>query len=61
MGAGLIKTAKHRRIEDKATQECNWYHIFGLTDDIRVTAADIDLRITARHPHRSTCRRQHHV
>lgn len=30
------------------------YHVLGLTDNIRVTASDVDLGVLARHPHRST-------
>lgn len=31
------------------------YHVLGLTDDIRVTAPDMDWGVLARHPHGSTC------
>lgn len=33
---------------------CMAYHILGLTDDIRVTAPNMDWGFPSRHPHRST-------
>lgn len=30
------------------------YHILGLTDDIRVTASNVDWGVITRHPHRGT-------
>lgn len=30
------------------------YHVLGLTDNIRVTASDVDWGVLARHPHGST-------
>lgn len=34
------------------------YHVLGLTDDIRVTASNVDWGVITRHPHRSTWKRR---